>query len=243
MFDLNNSVLNWKNSLKSRDSFTTENIDELESHLNEQISDLNLAGLNDEEAFWVAQKRIGTIQSLDSEFTKINNLNVLKKKIYWMLTGIAGVLLYVFTVTSAYYVFVSLCMVLNFDPVSFILINSSFNQIVILSVSTLILWIMTSRNSRVLDKYFYNKLESLKKSRFKIFAISTFAISSVLYFYYTYNLQTDINRWIANSESYSEFKQINKILNPSLFVFDSAVIIFVYYFSFRKKKRLDIISN
>jgi len=243
MFDLNNSVLNWKNSLKSRDSFTTENIDELESHLNEQISDLNLAGLNDEEAFWVAQKRIGTIQSLDSEFTKINNLNVLNKKIYWMLTGIAGVLLYVFTVTSAYYVFVSLCMVLNFDPVSFILINSSFNQIVILSVSTLILWIMTTENSRVLDKYFYNRLESLKKSRFKIFAISTFVISSVLSFYYAYKLQTDINRWIANSESYSEFKQINKILNPSLFVFDSAIIIFVYYFSFRKKKRLDIISN
>jgi hypothetical protein len=100
MFDLNKRISDWKQSLSCYESFTKGNIEELESHLFDQITELKEAGLNDEEAYWVAQKRIGTIESLNSEYTKINNLNILKKKIYWMLTGIAGMLMYVFFVTS-----------------------------------------------------------------------------------------------------------------------------------------------
>ena len=243
MFDLNKNISNWKLSLSNNESFTRENIDELKSHLNDQISALKDAGLNDEEAFWVAQKRIGTIDSLNSEFSKINKLNILKKKIYWMLTGIAGMLMYIFFVTSSYYIFISICMLLNFDPITFILINNSFNEIIIISVCLLILWIMTSKKSKLIDKYFFNKLDKINKSKFSIIIILTFVISSVVYFYFTYKLNTDINRWIVNSESYSDFKEINKFLNPLQFVFNSVIILYIYYISFKTKKKIDIISN
>lgn len=243
MFDLNYSILNWKQNLLGNESFTRENIDELESHLTEQINDLTGAGLNDEEAFWVAQKRIGTIETLNDEFTKINTLDILRKKVYWMLTGVAGMLMYVFIVTSAYYVIISLFMVMNFDPVSFILINNSINEIIVLLVCSLIIWVMTTKNARFADKYLYGKMDWLKKSKIKIFAILTFVISGVIYFYYTYKLSTDVNRWIVNSGSYGEFKEMNKFLNPLQFVFNSALILIMYYVSFKNRKRPDIISG
>ncbi len=243
MFDLNKRISDWKQSLSCHESFTKGNIEELESHLFDQITELKEAGLNDEEAYWVAQKRIGTIESLNSEYTKINNLNILKKKIYWMLTGIAGLLMYVFFVTTAYYIFISICMILNFDPVSFILINNSFNEIIIISVSLLILWIMTSKKSKLIDKYYFNKWDKINKSKFSLFVILTFIISSVIYFYFTYKLNTDINRWIVNSESYNDFKEINKFLNPLQFVFNSVIILYIYFVSFKTKKKIDIILN
>ena len=240
MFDLNKSILNWKKSLQSCDSFTRENIDELESHLNEQIADLTETGLNDEEAFWVAQKRIGTIQSLNSEYTKINNLNILKKKIYWILTGVAGLLMYSIFITSSYYFFLIIFKMLNFNPVYFIIINNSFNEIIIISVCLLILWILSSKNNELLNKYYFNKLNKINKTKLIIFIALTFVMSSIIYFYYTYELSTDVNRWISNSGSLNEFRELNKILIPLQFVFNSLIIFGVYYVSFVNKRKLEM---
>ena len=102
---------------------------------------------------------------------------------------------------------------------------------------------MTSKKSKLIDKYFFNKLDKINKSKFSIIIILTFVISSVVYFYFTYKLNTDINRWIVNSESYSDFKEINKFLNPLQFVFNSVIILYIYYISFKTKKKIDIISN
>lgn len=240
MFDLNKSISEWKNSFENEESFSSENIDELESHLFDQITELKDTGLSDEEAYWVAQKRIGTTDSLNVEFTKINKLNILKKKIYWMLTGIAGMLMYVFFVTSSYYIFISICMLLNLDPVSFIIINNSFNEIVIISASIFILWIMSSKKSKLLDKYYFYKLNKVNLSKFIVIGALIFVLSSIVYFYYSYELSTDVNRWISSSGSLNEFKELNKILNPLQFIFNSLLILGVYYYSFVNKRKLEI---
>jgi hypothetical protein len=243
MFNLNENILNWKQNFNGNESFTKENIDELESHLIEQIADLKEAGLNDEEAFWVAQKRLGSVPSLNVEYSKINNLYILKKQIYWMLTGIAGLVMYVLAVTSLYYIFISIFMLLNLNPVSFILINNSFNEIVVICISVLVFWILRSKNSKLVDKYYFKNLDKFKRQPFVYLIILTFIISCAVYFYFNYRLNTDINRWIVNSESYKEFKDVNQLLNPLQFVLNSAIVLFVYYISFKSKKKLDILSN
>ncbi len=240
MFDLNKSISEWKNAFKNKESFSSENIDELESHLVVQITELKDTGLSDEEAYWVAQKRIGTIDSLYVEFTKINKLNILKKKIYWMLTGIAGMLMYIFFVNSSYYIFVIICMLLNIDPVSFTIIYNSFNEVVIIFGGIFILWIMSSKKSKLFDKYYFNNLNKVNLSKFIVIGALTFVLSSIFYFYYSYELSTDVNRWISNSDSLNEFKELNKILNPLQFIFNSFLILVVYYYSFVNKRKLEI---
>ena len=44
--------------------------DELESHLREQIADLEAAGLAEDEAFLIAVKRLGQVDQLTAEFAR-----------------------------------------------------------------------------------------------------------------------------------------------------------------------------
>ena len=74
-FNLADAVENWKKSLSDNYSMTSDNIEELESHLLDEIDDLKSKGLNEEEAFSIAIKQIGTKDFLVSEFGKVNVLN------------------------------------------------------------------------------------------------------------------------------------------------------------------------
>src|SRR5690606_27834951 len=45
-------------------------IEEMEDHLREQVSDLSDAGLNSDEAFLVAVKRMGNVDAISREFAR-----------------------------------------------------------------------------------------------------------------------------------------------------------------------------
>jgi hypothetical protein len=81
------SINNWKHQLLEKSNFTQDNINELESHLLDEIQALRKIGLNEEESFLVASKRIGTIEHLTSEFSKINRKVYLRNRILLVLKG------------------------------------------------------------------------------------------------------------------------------------------------------------
>ena len=70
-FNLNESLSRWRACVSSSPAFQNENVDELESHLCDLISRLQSSGLSEEEAWLIAQKRIGSIDSLAQEFEKL----------------------------------------------------------------------------------------------------------------------------------------------------------------------------
>jgi len=72
-FELQKQIENWVRRLKSEPSFTESDIEELKSHLLDLIDQLREKGLDDEEAFLVASKRMGTIPDLESDFREANN--------------------------------------------------------------------------------------------------------------------------------------------------------------------------
>ena len=70
MFRLEEEINNWKVYLAKRESLGPEDICELEDHLRSQIEDLINSGLDEEEAYLVAIKRIGALDKISGEFEK-----------------------------------------------------------------------------------------------------------------------------------------------------------------------------
>jgi len=72
MFDLEKSVRAWTDGLRSRGAFRAEDVVELESHLREEIDGLAKLGLSGEEAFLVAERRVGRPEALAAEYAKVH---------------------------------------------------------------------------------------------------------------------------------------------------------------------------
>ena len=97
-FNLENNIKQWKLNLTSKNNLTKANIIELENHLLESVNDLKSKGLNEEESFIIARKRIGKIDDICLEFDKVNiNFSIINKIVPYL----KGALIYVaFTVLS-----------------------------------------------------------------------------------------------------------------------------------------------
>lgn len=87
MFQLKKSLEDWKKNLNTSNALTESDIEELESHLLDEIDSLKLKNLTDEESFYVACSRIGSTDLLTNEFSKININYIWLKKILWLLSG------------------------------------------------------------------------------------------------------------------------------------------------------------
>ncbi len=83
MFDLDEQIKIWRKNLNALESFETVDIDELENHLREEIERLLLSGLSEQEAFLVAAHRLGHIDSLSEEFSKVNTGILWRKRFFW----------------------------------------------------------------------------------------------------------------------------------------------------------------
>ncbi len=87
-FNLNKNIEIWKSELSQKSNMTKDNINELESHLRDEIHELELLGLNTEESLLIAEKRIGNVEDLRTEFGKINKGIYFRNKIIPYLKGI-----------------------------------------------------------------------------------------------------------------------------------------------------------
>lgn len=86
-FELNNAIQAWRDEVASSPAVTSNDADELEMHLRDSIIVLEGKGLAAHEAFWVARNRLGTHESLKTEFGKIHVEQVWIERVLWMLTG------------------------------------------------------------------------------------------------------------------------------------------------------------
>jgi hypothetical protein len=88
MFELDSAITNWRNSLLVNQNITDNNVDELESHLRDEVDSLMLSGLSNEEAFMISTHRIGDQQTIDQEFAKVNTTEIWRQRVFWMLSGV-----------------------------------------------------------------------------------------------------------------------------------------------------------
>ena len=68
--DLEGQIAQWRNYLRRRQAINATDVDELEGHLRDQVAALGDAGLNVDESFLVAVKRMGDLDDLSREFAR-----------------------------------------------------------------------------------------------------------------------------------------------------------------------------
>ena len=68
--DLEAQIDRWRGYVQRRQAIATADVEELEDHLREQIEDLLTTGLDHDEAFLVAIKRLGNLDAVSREFAR-----------------------------------------------------------------------------------------------------------------------------------------------------------------------------
>jgi hypothetical protein len=79
MFDLELNISSWCDYLRSSGKLDEEDILELENHLREQIDELIGNGLSEDEAFLISVKRLGNVNLISEEYSKVNTENLWKQ--------------------------------------------------------------------------------------------------------------------------------------------------------------------
>jgi hypothetical protein len=68
--ELEAQIDRWRGYVQRSRAISPADVDELEDHLREQIADRQATGLDDEEAFLVAIKRLGNLDAVSHEFAR-----------------------------------------------------------------------------------------------------------------------------------------------------------------------------
>ncbi|WP_378740519.1 permease prefix domain 1-containing protein [Nocardia brasiliensis] len=68
--ELESQIGQWRGYVQRHAAISTADVDEMEDHLRDQVSDLAAAGLASDEAFLVAVKRMGNVDSISREFAR-----------------------------------------------------------------------------------------------------------------------------------------------------------------------------
>lgn len=86
-FNLNRAIYLWRQRISGSPAVRGKDMDELEDHLRDAIASLELRGLTAQEAFYVAQHRLGASDVLQNEFGKVNQSQVWLDRALWMVLG------------------------------------------------------------------------------------------------------------------------------------------------------------
>ena len=68
--ELEAQVDRWRGYVHRRQVISSADVDELEDHLRGQVTDLRATGLDDDEAFLVAIKRLGNLDVVSREYAR-----------------------------------------------------------------------------------------------------------------------------------------------------------------------------
>ncbi len=228
MFDLNKSILNWKQDLKGNESFTKENIDELESHLNEQISDLSSAGLNDEEAFWVAQRRIGSIKTLSYEYNKINVWERIRKRLFWMIIGFIALGIVSHTINIINSLSYAVCIYFDINLLTWTYIINSLQISSIVLIFSFVAWLFTENSKKFLDKVgnYFNEGSFIK---YFSFSSVTIFISIIFMSVYGLNWISVWRKYYVQSDVYREHISLTTQFNYVSWII-SIIMVFIVFF-------------
>ena len=74
-FDLDRAISSWRNTLRYQDSVDSQDIDELEFHVRDQVKALMITGKSEEAAFNRAVSEMGLVHQIDEEYGKNYSLS------------------------------------------------------------------------------------------------------------------------------------------------------------------------
>jgi hypothetical protein len=90
MFDLEQRLGEWKAGFASMESLREADVEELEQHVRDAMTSLTASGLDREEAFIIATRRVGAPAAVGREFAKVNGTHVWSQRAFWLVAGALG---------------------------------------------------------------------------------------------------------------------------------------------------------
>src|SRR6266481_1699859 len=87
MFELEKAIAEWRQQMVAARLGKGDALDELESHLREDIEEQIRAGVTPQQAFEIAVERIGGTQALKAEFAKVSHRTGFLAMLKSFLTG------------------------------------------------------------------------------------------------------------------------------------------------------------
>jgi hypothetical protein len=96
MFNLEQAIGKWREQMRANGMGSPEPLEELESHLRENIRKLRLSGASDREAFRMALSQMGEVSRVSAEFKKLNRGLSIPGLVGFVLWGGASVTLLVY---------------------------------------------------------------------------------------------------------------------------------------------------
>ena len=87
MFNMDEQIKIWRDSLEKSKSLEIADIDELENHLRDEIDELSGSKLCEDEVFLIATRRLGQTNSLADEYAKVNQGKIFKQRISLIILG------------------------------------------------------------------------------------------------------------------------------------------------------------
>jgi hypothetical protein len=200
-YDLNAAIENWRNELAAQPNLASDDRRELETHLRDTIAGFQQRGLNDEESFWLARKRVGQPQQLGEEFVKANPNQIWRERLFWMTVAILVIQLWsqtvsIFLFLSRNYLFSHLYGLLPSnklcDSLLAILSSESISRLLPLFSFVLIVVIVIGLFQKRLNQCAH-QFQSLFKSRSRFLFV--FAVFFSVYFLLLLNfaLRSDTN--------------------------------------------------
>jgi hypothetical protein len=137
MFDIEQAITDWRRQMLAAGIKTPVPLEELESHLRNEIERQIKSGINAQRAFGEAARQIGPPKALKCEFQKANALTVERKRTIAIAAGVLTVFVGFMTVvqswemgkmTSGVVVLLVLGLILVFDgaAVSFLASRRGF---------------------------------------------------------------------------------------------------------------------
>jgi len=86
-FDTNRAIRQWRSHILEFESFSEEDVIELEEHLREEMAVLVDKGSCEREAFAVACRQIGPSNTVEREYGKVNAGLIWRTRAYWLVAG------------------------------------------------------------------------------------------------------------------------------------------------------------
>ncbi len=102
-YDLNAAIESWRVELAAQPNLTAEVRHELETHLRDAIAGFRQRGLNNEESFWLACRRVGQPQQLGEEFVKVNPAAIWRERVFWMAFAVLAINLWISSIQGLFF--------------------------------------------------------------------------------------------------------------------------------------------
>jgi hypothetical protein len=160
MFDLKKEIAKWRMTLSKKQTCDKSDLDELESHLEDEIDQLKLKGLSEQEAFLVAAHRLGNTDELADEFAKVNESLILRKKLFYAGCGIFACFAAIYAADAVLKISLLLAVALGLRGYTAGTFGSVF-ALILLGLIMVLLYVVAKKND-FKGKWFSKTADSLK---------------------------------------------------------------------------------